>query len=79
MSTTGHTASASLTRKQIDGLKRIRDRGSLAWSEGIRSRAGGATRRMFERLAAIGLCTSCPFEITDKGREALTDDQESGL
>lgn len=71
-----HTASASLTRKQIDGLKRIRDRGPYAWSDGIKSRAGGATRRMFVRMSWRGFCTPAPFTITQKGRDALSDDQK---
>lgn len=60
-----------LTMKQAEGLRRIRDRGPMAWCDGIKSRAGGATGRMFDRMAAEGLCTRAPHRITSKGRETL--------
>lgn len=59
-----------LTRTQIDALVRIRDRGPYAWCPG--GRAGGATSRMFERMAEIGLCSLPPIEITTLGRKILT-------
>lgn len=58
-----------LTRKQAEGLRRIRDLGPMAWCNG--GRAGGAISRMFDRMAADGLCTKAPHHITDKGREAV--------
>ena len=60
-----------LTRAQLDGLIRIRNGGSMMWAHGIRSRAGGATARMFERMVTMGLCTGPPFEITDAGMTLL--------
>lgn len=61
---------AKLTKKQAEGLRRIRDHGVYAWTTG--NRAGGATARMFDRMAEAGFCTPAPHKITDKGREALT-------
>lgn len=58
-----------LTSKQRAGLIRIRDRGPTAWCNG--GRTGGAISRMFDRMAAAGLCTRPPHEITDEGRKAL--------
>ena len=59
----------NLTRAQIAGMRRIRDRGSMAWCEGGRS--GGAISRMFYRLVAAGLVSGPPYKITAKGRKAL--------
>lgn len=61
-----------LTKAQIDGLIRIRDRGPLAWCE-WRGRAGGAVARMMDRLVAAGLLTGPPYEITKLGRTRLED------
>jgi hypothetical protein len=69
LDTIEHTAK-SLTRTQIHGLIRIRDRGPLAWCHGL-GRAGGAVSRMFERMVAQGLCTRAPHEITSFGRAVL--------
>jgi len=60
----------ALTWAEIDGLVRVRDRGSLAWCEGHR-RAGGAISRMFERMVTKGLVTDAPHEITEHGRHVL--------
>lgn len=60
----------TLTRAQIDGLRRIRDRGPLAWCHGL-GRAGGAVSRMFGRMTDLGLCTAPPHNITKKGRATL--------
>lgn len=57
-------------RNQADALRRIRDRGALAWCEG-RGRAGGAVSRLFERMAAAKLCTRAPHNITPAGRDWL--------
>lgn len=59
-----------LTRKQAEGLRRIRDLGPMAWCSGG-CRAGGAIARMFDRMAEAGLCTPAPHYITNKGQEAL--------
>lgn len=59
----------SLTRTQLGALRRIRDRGSDAWCDG--RRAGGATSRMFDRLEALGLVTSAPYQLTKSGRDVL--------
>lgn len=69
-STVEHQAK-TLTRRQIDGLRRIRDRGPEAWCDG--GRAGGATSRMFDRLTALGLCTRPPHAITTFGRNVLDE------
>lgn len=58
-----------LTATQRAALIRIRDNGPFAWCHG--GRAGGATSRMFDRMARIGLCTRAPHEITEVGRAAL--------
>ena len=63
------TTDKKLTVRQIEALKRIRDRGPSAWCDG--SRAGGATRRMFERLEEQGLVTVWPPKITPGGRLIL--------
>lgn len=60
----------STERTQAEALRRIRDRGSLAWCEG-KGRAGGAVSRVFRRLVNDGLCTKPPYEITDAGRAWL--------
>lgn len=59
----------SLTADRADGLRRIRDRGPQAWHEGL-GRTGNA-RKMFRAMAADGLCSEEPFQITDAGRRAL--------
>lgn len=59
-----------LTRKQADGLRRVRDRGPYAWCEG-RGRAGGAISRMFARMVPLGLVNSPPHEITVFGIKVL--------
>lgn len=67
-------AAKGITKTQADGLKRIRDRGALAWCNG--GRAGGAISRMFDRMADAGLCTRAPHTITSFGIEVL--DAKSG-
>lgn len=65
-----------LTKPQIFGLRRIRDRGPMAWDDGNKRKAAH-TRLMFERLADEGLCTSFPYTITDAGRRAI-DEADDG-
>jgi hypothetical protein len=65
-----------LTTTQIDGLRRIRDRGPLAWCEG-NSREGGSVSRMFDRMVGQGLCTPPPYEITERGRAALAETEKA--
>jgi hypothetical protein len=62
----------SLTRKQVDALRRIRDRGPEAGCDGY-GRAGGAVGRMFVRLAGLVLCTQAPYTITVFGRNVLDE------
>lgn len=59
-------------RNQADALRRIRDRGAMAWCDG-KGRAGGAVSRLFDRMATDGYCTRPPYEITKKGREWLLE------
>lgn len=59
----------NVTWVQYEALKRIRDKGPDAWCQG--GRAGGATGRMFDRMAKAGWCTEPPHRITDKGRYLL--------
>jgi hypothetical protein len=59
-----------LTKRQVEALRRIRDRGPGAWCDG--DRTGGAVARMFHRMVDAGFCTRAPYTITDKGRETLT-------
>lgn len=63
-------AASDLTICQVEGLKRIRDRGPGAWCGGM-GRAGGAVSRMFDRMAREGLCTYAPHKITPFGRRVL--------
>ena len=65
-----------LTRAQHDGLIRIRDKGPMAWSSGVRGRSGGAISRMFDRMAELGLCTRAPHQITEAGRQALAEPKD---
>lgn len=59
-------------KTQADALRRIRDRGPLAWRDG-KGRAGGAVSRLFDRMSAAGYCTAPPHKITKKGREWLDE------
>lgn len=59
-----------LTRTQADALRRVRDRGSLAWCMG-KGRAGGAVARMFHRLREDGLVSGPPYVVTLYGRRVL--------
>lgn len=61
-----------LTDTQVEGLRRIRDRGSSAWAQG-KDRAGGAVSRMFQRLVDAGQCTGPPYEITKAGRMSILE------
>ena len=65
-------AAKALTRTQADALRRIKDKGPLAWCFGV-GRAGGAVSRMFDRMAADCLCTRAPHDITKFGREVLIE------
>ena len=58
-----------LTEARAAGLRRIRDRGPKAWREG--TPRIGAVRKMFQAMAADGLCSAEPYAITDAGRQAL--------
>jgi hypothetical protein len=60
----------SAESNQADALRRIRDRGPMAWCEG-KGRAGGAVSRLFDRMTSEGLCTRPPHQITAKGHEWL--------
>ena len=60
----------AMNRTQADALRRIRDHGPLAWCAG-KARAGGAVSRLFDRMAADGLCTKAPHKITAKGRKSV--------
>lgn len=59
-----------LTKRQAEGLRRIRDHGPQAWDTGI-GRAGGAVGRMFCRLAKLGMCSHAPYTITQYGSDVL--------
>lgn len=61
----------TITRAQRDALIRVRDRGPEAWAYGVKSRAGGATSRMFDRLVELGLVSKPPYEVTEAGHAAL--------
>lgn len=54
------------TKTQLDALDRLAK--GQAW-DGVRSRMGGAIRRMFDRMVGYGWITGPPFELTDAGRE----------
>lgn len=60
-----------MTRAQYFALKRIRDEGPSEWVRGVRSRAGGAISRMFDRMAEGGWCTTPPYKITTVGKRAM--------
>lgn len=57
----------TLTKAQIRGLLRVK--AGLPWC--MRSRAGGATARMFVRLQQLGFVSFPPYKITKAGKEAL--------
>jgi hypothetical protein len=63
-------AAKSLTRKQREGMVRIRDRGPYAWAAG-QWRSGGAISRMFDRLISAGLVEGPPFKCTAFGLRVL--------
>lgn len=72
-----------LTQPQIKILVHARAQGSV-YPEPCRgagwSRAGGAIHRTVERLARDGLVgRQPPFEITDKGREAVEQYDDFGF
>lgn len=71
MQDTAERIAKTLTRTQIDGLRRVRDHGALAWCKGF-GRGGGSVSRMFDRMASAGLVTRAPHEITAFGRRVLT-------
>ena len=62
-----------LTKPQKEALLSARDEGGAVYAQkGMRSRTGGAHRRMCERLAILGLVKNfAPFPITPRGREVL--------
>lgn len=70
----GHArlAAKHLTKLQIEGMRRIRDQGSLAWCKG-QGRAGGAVMRMFERLRMNGFVSGPPFVVTEFGLRVLDE------
>lgn len=70
----GHAqlAAKRLTKRQIEGMRRIRDQGPLAWCKG-QGRAGGAVMRMFERLRLNGFVSGPPFEVTEFGLRVLDE------
>jgi hypothetical protein len=65
-------AAKALTRSQLAGLRRIRDGGPGEWCGG-RGRAGGSIFRMFDQMAAAGLCTTAPHNLTAFGRKVLAE------
>lgn len=67
---TAMRAAKGLTVAQADAIRRVRDRGSLAWAAG-KGRAGGAVARMFGRLRTDGLVTGPPYAVTEFGNRVL--------
>lgn len=67
---TAMRAAKALTRTQADAMKRVRERGSLAWAEG-KGRAGGAVSRMFDHLKRCGLVIGPPYEVSAFGLRVL--------
>lgn len=64
----------TLTKRNIEALIAARDKGGAIYLRG--TRAGGAKRRMCERLAIEGLVHEYPpFPITEKGLRALSEIQ----
>jgi hypothetical protein len=57
-----------LTKPQLDALERLL-RGPEFWRGG--SNAGGATRRMLNRMVTEGFLRGPPYYVTDLGRCAL--------
>lgn len=60
------------TRKQLEALQRLRDRGPEAWRGGV-SRNGGSVRRMINHLVNDGLLTPAPQQLTAAGSAALCE------
>lgn len=60
----------NLTATQVDAMRRVRDRGSLAWADG-KGRAGGAVARMFDRLRDADLVDGPPYVVTEFGKRVL--------
>lgn len=67
---TAMRAAKCLTVTQADALRRVRDRGSLAWAAG-KGRAGGAVSRMFDRMRTDGLVKGPPYAVTEFGIRVL--------
>jgi hypothetical protein len=71
MTQTTYPSGTKLTVTQYTVMKAIKDRGYSAWTDGIRSRAGGARSRMMDRLVAAGVVAGPPYMITYGGNAAM--------